>query len=30
MEDENGRLYISEGSFPTIGQKIRVVDEYEG
>jgi hypothetical protein len=27
---KNGRLSISEGSFPTIGNKIKATIEYEG
>jgi hypothetical protein len=30
MEDVDGILFISEGSLPTIGKKIKEVSEYEG
>ena len=30
MEDENGGLYVPEGSVPTIGRKRKIVDDYEG
>jgi hypothetical protein len=30
MKDANGRLSISEGSFPTVGWKVKVADEYDG
>jgi hypothetical protein len=30
MEDENGILFISEGSIPTIGRIMNEVDDHEG
>ena len=30
MEDEDGRLFISEGSIPTIGWNRKEVDGHEG
>ena len=30
MEDANGILSISKGSFTSVGQKIKAVDEHEG
>ena len=30
MEDENGGLSIPEGSVPSIGQKRKIVSDYEG
>jgi hypothetical protein len=30
MEDVDARLFILEGSLPTVGQKNKATDEYEG
>jgi len=30
MKDEDGVLFISEGSLPTVGRKSKIVDKYEG
>ena len=30
MEYENGGLYVTEGSIPTIGQKRKIFNDYEG
>ena len=30
MEDENGGLYVPEGSIPTIGWKNKTIGDYEG